>query len=270
MIPVVIYSNTDFLDILNIQHQQMIGVTNKYLLINNTDKLDDDFYRKYNGVYFYNEQETYASRLLNTVNKINCEYFLWTHENDIFISGKFNLLKKLISIMKKCNIDRINLQANGGNVPVGGNECIEIDENKSAEEWIHRDHGFISTNPLLMLHNAKGTYQYNVNPALWKKETFLELLNFFKNSTYRSIEYDVVDYVQKFRIYNFNNNFSLNSGYQRCTPIYKYLHVTHHGKLLRHDESMCNEYGQSYSDLYNDYTNIIIKHNLKNSSRQFS
>lgn len=270
MIPVVIYTNTDFKDIFQIQNDYYIDYSNKYLIINNNNLFGNCVYKNYNYIYFYEEHQSYAKRLFDAIKSMPFEYFLFTHENDICISANWEVLDKFIFLMKHYNIDRINLQANGGNGNAGGNECIEIENDEHPINWKHHNLGYDSQNILLTLHNTKGTYQYNVNPAIWKRDSFLKLLKDNLSSTYRTIEYDVENYIQQFKIYNFNQKYSLNSGYQRCTSLYKYLHITHYGKLLRFDSTKCNEYGQSYSDLYNDYEIIVKNYNLKNSHRQFS
>ena len=85
MINYVIYSNTDYLDILKIQIDFIKDLKNKTLLINQNDLELSNLYENFNEVVFYNDSEPYASRLLN-LSKLGYDYILFIHDIDILIN----------------------------------------------------------------------------------------------------------------------------------------------------------------------------------------
>ena len=272
MLPLFVYSHSDFDDILKIQTDYVSNVLQKFLIINHTNNIENSIILKYDGVYHYDDSLPYATRLLNVLNQIDHDYLILTHENDILLSLNDVVLQKISDLMKLKNIDRVTLQCCGGNAYNGGKEFIQIDENANPEQWIEFNHGspVPSDKEYLGLHNTPHTYQYSVNPSIWNRKSLVKLLTQFKHSTYRSIENDVVDHMHEYKIYNLVSPKPLRSGYQKCLNLYKYLHITHYGLLLRYDNSKCTQYNDSYEDLYDDYKCIIEKYDLLNGKRKFS
>ncbi len=120
-------------------------------------------------------------------------------------------------------------------------------------------------------HVEKYTYVFNVNPSIWKKDSYMELLTNFQDRTYRNIEYDdVQEFCSKYRILNLYTRNVLHCGYLKCLPFYKYLHITHYQRFLRFNESFTDEFGQSYRDAAKEYSEIVETYNLKEGKRSFS
>jgi hypothetical protein len=267
----VVYSHSDFLDILEIQADHMSDIENKVLIINNFI-IDDNAQKildKFKKVYTYTDDQPYASRLLNTVSQIDSEYILFTHEIDILLQKDDVIINKFVELMYSANIARIDLQPNGGNSGL----YIEIDKDKRIEDWYHvLPEALKDDKQYLCQHTDPATYIYNVNPSIWNRYVFLELFGTFPHRTYRDIEFDDVQRfcASKYRVYNLYSKNILHCGYLRCLPFYKYMHITHFTKLLRLHESFTDEFGQSYRDSAKEYMDIVNKYKLLSGKRPFT
>lgn len=270
----VMYSHTDFLDILEIAVDYVSIIDNKVLLINHNDKNIDHLYSKFKKVLYYDDNLSYSEKLNQVLTQIDSNYILFSHEVDIVLSCDQNLLNQLVECMDQENIDRIDLQPNGGNTKL---YYIKIIKNSPVSLWpkyenIVDPHSQLNEiDYYIGVHDDPKTYIFNVNPSIWKISSFLELLRSFPNRTYRDIEYeDVQNYCKKFKIYNLYSKHVLHCGYLKCLPFYKYLHITHYHRLLRFNSSFTDEFGQSYIDASQDYINIINNYNLQSGKRIFS
>lgn len=263
----IVYSHSDFEDILKISSDYLSIVKNKTLLINKNDKNLSEIYSKFNNVIFYNDELTYSDRLNNSLKYIDAEYILFTHDIDILLNKDDIILNKLVKIMQLENIDRIDLQVNGSDTT---KTFIKISKDNDINEWERLNIDNLNDyDYYLGLHTDPRTYIYNVNPSIWKKSSFKELMLKFKTRTYRDIEYDdVQDYCTKYKICNLFSKKILECGYFKCLSFYKYLHITHHGKLLRYDGTSKTEFNQSYIDVNEEYSKIIINYNLKNNNKR--
>lgn len=266
----VIYSHTDFLDMLKIQIDQTHNIKNKILIINKNNLCNDGIYSNFKRVVFYDDSEPYGNRLLKTISEIESEFILFSHEIDILIDYKWGELGKLLKWMGHKNVDKIDLHFIDGALDKQNQTFVEISdgevndwESKSINE-LQKDRNYLT------IHDDPNTYIYNVNPTLWKTSSFCDLLTFAKNKNYREIEYDETqNYMKKFKIYTLYSNKLLDCGYFKCLDIYKYFHITHYG-LLINPQRQTTEFNQSYSDVAEDYFKIIEKYNLKNGSRKFN
>ena len=64
MLNYIVYSHTEFMDVLLVQTHYMKDIKNKILLIDKSDKVLDTLYEQYDKVLFYDDTLPYASRLL--------------------------------------------------------------------------------------------------------------------------------------------------------------------------------------------------------------
>lgn len=272
----VFYSHTDFIDILQIASDYSKNIENKILLINNKELLPQDIVDNYNNIIVYDDSLGYSDKLAIVLKEIDSKYILFTHEVDIVLKTNNNILDKLVEFMEYDGVDRIDLQPNGGN---NHGKYIKIDNNVDipVEHWLRFDgvmdpyNQLSHTDSYLGIHDDPRSYIFNVNPSIWKKETFIELLTDFKGRTYRNIEYDdVQDYCTKYKIYNLYTRFPLLCGYLQCLDFYKYLHITHYGRFLRYDGKFRDEFNQSYKDAAKEYREILEKYELMYSNRPFS
>jgi hypothetical protein len=264
----VIYSHTEFLDLLQITCDYLTSVKNKILIINKND-LNHHLYSEFKDVIFYDDTLPYTDKVSDALKKINSKYILFSHEVDIPLKRDDVILNKFIELMELKSIDRIDLQPNGGN----SGDFIQIVKHDNVENWPSVPSN--ETNPdemYLGLHTDPNSYIYNVNPSIWKKDSLIEIFDKFKGRSYRDIEYgDVQNYCLKFKIYNlYSINNTLRCGYMNSLPLYKYLHITHYRRLLRFDGTWRCEFGWTYVDAADEYTEIVNKYNLKNCGRPFS
>jgi len=270
----VFYSHTDFLDMLQIASDYSKKIKNKILLINENNILSEDIKNNFNEIIFYDDTLPYSTKLGKVLSNIKSKYILFTHEVDIILDIDKDIIDKLVEYMDYKNLDRIDLQPNAGN---DKGEYVKISKNEKVTDWIDYENIFDPYNQLshedwyIGVHNNPRSYIFNVNPSIWKVESFLEILTKFDGRTYRNIEYDdVQDFCTKFKIYNLYARHVLQCGYLKCLPFYKYLHITHYQRLLRFDGSFRDEFNQSYSDASKEYVDIVNNYNLKTGKRPFS
>jgi hypothetical protein len=249
MMNYVIYGHTDYLDILNIQTDYLQNQSNVTLFLNYNTLDLDNLYLKYDKVIFYDDTKPYASRLSMAIDQLDCKYFLFMHDIDILLNADNSILESFLPLMDEKSIDRIDLKHTGD---IDGMEILDFGLKGSCMVK--------QTNP--------GNYIYNVNPSIWKKESFIEILNTFPDKTYRNIEdRDVQNFSSKFNVYKLHSEYYKLCGYFNCLDFFIFLHISHSGKLLPLTEDFQTVYGQSYEDASFEYTNIVNKYNLRLSKK---
>lgn len=270
----IFYSHTDFLDMLQIASDYSRKIKNKILLINENNILPEDIKNNFIEIIFYDDTLPYSTKLSKVLDKIKSKYILFTHEVDIILDIDMDLMSRLVDYMEYDNLDRIDLQPNGGN---NEGRYVKIKKDNDPKEWEIFENIFDPYNQLsnqdwfLGRHNNPRTYIFNVNPSIWKVDSLREILTTFNGRTYRNIEYDdVQDFCTKYKIYNLYARHVLHCGYLKCLPFYKYLHITHYQRLLRFDGRFRDEFNQSYADASKEYTEIVNNYNLKSGKRPFS
>ena len=98
MIPYIVYSHTDFLDILRAQTYYLKSYDNTILLINKSDMELSDLYSNYKQVVFYDDTLPYAGRVL-TLSELNLDYALFIHDIDIVINRDHSIIEQLLEKM---------------------------------------------------------------------------------------------------------------------------------------------------------------------------
>lgn len=241
----IIYSHTDYLDILKIQTHYLKEIDIKKLLINKTNNLPEELSKHYQEILFYDDNLPYASRILSLKDKIlDVDYILLTHDIDIVLFKDDSLLNKLVNLARDNDIDRIDLQYYNDS-----DRIFNI-------EWNDITFG---------LCEQKNPYHfiYNVNPSIWKLSTLVDIMSNFSNENYRTIEnLPTQIYSQKFKIYKLFSEDYVECGYFRCLPFYQFLHITHKGGLLPLRDNGLGE------KLNNEYLKICTDFKF-NTNRQF-
>jgi hypothetical protein len=211
MLTFVVYSHTDFLDILKVQTHYLQSHANKTLLINNTDIDISEISSYYERIIFYDDTLPYASRLCE-LNILQDEYIVLTHDIDVIVNCDIIELDKLCSVMRDNNLDRIDLKYYD----------LELeDEIKVESAYTYQ------------LVPSTGRYRYNVNASIWKVSSLLETMKRFSQHSYRQIEgNDVQEFCKKYEIFTLTAPSYINSGHFGCIPFFQYIHITHGGKLL--------------------------------------
>lgn len=271
MINYVIYGHTDYLDVLNIQTDYAHGIGHLTLFINENNLDLEELYKKYNEIIFYDDKETYASRVLSCLKKIDYDYILFIHDIDIILNCDNRLVEKLFEFLKINNFDRVDLKYSDKINP--STNLIKINGLDDVTEWVTVSCNEIDkkTNiPYLIEQDDITNYIYNVNPSIWKRESFIDILSNFKHKNYRTIEeIDVQVYSKKFKIFKMFSNKKLDCGYFQCLESFVFLHISHNGKLLPLNMNFITVYGQSYSDISDEYIKIVEKYNLINSNKWY-
>ena len=271
MINYVIYGHTDYLDILKIQTDYAQNRGHLTLFINENNLDINELYEKYDEVVYYNDKETYAVRVLSCLEKINYDYILFIHDIDIILDSDVNIIKKLFEFLIVNNFDRVDLKYSDKINP--STNLIKINNLRDVSQWEQ-----VSVNEIekktnthyLIEQDDVNNYIYNVNPSIWKRESFIELLSNFKHKNYRTIEeIDVQMYSKKFKIFKMFSNKKLDCGYFQCLDSFVFLHISHNGKLLPLNMDFVTVYGQSYNDISSQYIKIVEKYNLINSNKWY-
>ena len=214
----VVYSHTDFIDILSLQDGGDV------LLINYND-LDLDIYSRYNQIILYDDSLPYASRLLNLLN-IESKYILLLHDIDIIIHKNNSVIDKITNLMEVNNIDRVDLQfdCNPPNTVNWDLPCLDLDGNTKYRNEDYDD---------LISPNEYGT-KYNVNPSLWNLKSLISVMSQFKYLSYRNIEVnrDLQSFVNLMNVYQLYSKNIVRCGYFTCLNFFQFLHITHGGLLI--------------------------------------
>lgn len=241
----IIYSHTDYLDILSIQTEYLKNYKNKTLLINRSNLELKQLYEKYEDVIFYEDTLPYASRLLS-LSSLKDQYILFIHDIDIVIQKENSIINYLRDYMFNNNIDRIDLQCRY-NWDRHNKEIKSIDI-----EGINFE---------LRRQTNVNNYIYNVNPSIWKLSTLLNIMSRFKDDTYRSIENgNVMSYCKQFFIYKLYSNNLVNCGWFMCLPFFQFIHITHGGKLLPKHDNNLNHHLTSH---YEKISDLLSKDNKR-------
>jgi hypothetical protein len=248
----IVYSNTDYLDILQIQSEYFNSAFKNTILFLNDNSLDlKNLYDKYKKVIHYDNNLTYASRLLNCILNLNSDYILLTHDIDILLSVNNSIIDQLFNFARLNSWDRIDLK------------YTQV-ENPSLFPSVGKENDLY----YLIDQTEPSEYLYNVNPSIWKRTSLIEILTEFSDKTYRTVEgIDVQYFCKKYKIYKIFNHRKINCGYFECVDAYTYLHITHGGKLLTLTDEFKTEYGQSYQDVSSHYLQIVDRFNLKKSAK---
>jgi hypothetical protein len=243
----VVYSHTDYLDILSVQTESL-EYTDKILLINKSDKNLDHLYCKYNQVIFYDDSLPYASRLLS-LRCLKNEYILFIHDIDIVVKKDDSYINHVKNYMVEHLIDRIDLQCRRS-WDLYNRERLSIE--------------FDNLNVELRAQKNINNYIYNVNPSIWKLNVLLDIMENFKNETYRTIENEsVMKYCLKYNIYKLYSDNPIKCGWFSCLSFFQFIHITHKGKLLPRSNNQLD------TNLIPEYNKIIELLTLNNTNKKF-
>jgi hypothetical protein len=265
MINFTVYSHTDYLDILKIQTDHICNGGNHTLFINKPTHNIDHIIKHYDRVIFYNDVDTYASRLLNCLLQIDDDYILLTHDIDIVIDMQEDCICKLHRFAQLYNWDRIDLKYD----TIDKNSILADVSPNSSISWCNASTDKIYKDRLYLVKQTDpNNYIYNVNPSIWKRETLIQILSTYRDKTYRSIEgIDVQYFCKQYNIYKLFSSNVKACGYFQCVSEYMFLHITHGGKLIIPNDKLTTEYGQSYKDVSDRYDYIVKKYNIVKSDK---
>jgi len=204
MVTLVCYSHTDYTDILRIQTAFLTMLPCRSILcINRPPNIPTNFDR----VVFYDESLAYSKRVLQCLRQIDSEYIVFFHDMDIITQCSIPQLARCIELMKEKEIDRVDLQFSAL-IPESAIPFENVMLTKST------------------------SFIYNVNPSIWKRSIFLNILERFDKS-YRDIEnQETQTYCEQFSFYKLWSPKKIHAGYFHVTDLFVFLHITHGGRML--------------------------------------
>jgi len=265
MLNFTVYSHTDYLDILEIQTDHICNGGKHTLFINESTRDINYITKHYDRVILYSDNDTYASRLLSCLLKIDDNYILLTHDIDIVVHMHEDCILKISKLAQQHNWDRIDLKY----VPINKNSILADVSSDNSITWCNAATDKLYNGRLYLVKQIDpDNYIYNVNPSIWKRETLIQILSTFKDKTYRSIEgIDVQHFCKQYNVYKLFSGNVKECGYFQCVSEYVYLHITHGGKLIIPNDKLTTEYGQSYKDVSDKYDYIVKKYNIAKSDK---
>lgn len=255
----VVYTHTDYLDITKI-HSDHLFFQNSILLINkNTFELDE-IYSKFSEVIFYDDNQSYAKKLIQCVSKINEEYFILMHDMDILIDINKDKINEITNYVINNGIDRLYLL----HYPYLLDKSDDIINIDTFEKVNDNNLGSVIYRITPEGIGDFGSHMwsgYGVNPSICKKTAMMDIWEKFPDKTYRNIEdYYVGTYaVNNYKFYIFSSNLPINTGHFSVLEYFKYIHITHYGKLLIPNEQMDSDTKKYYID------NILYKYKFNRS-----
>ncbi|HBY70364.1 MAG TPA: hypothetical protein DEG69_22945 [Flavobacteriaceae bacterium] len=270
----VVFSHTEFSDILKVQTDYLKDIEDKFLFINKASNHQscgspflNDLYSNYKDVIYYDDSLPYAGRIINCLTQLQqkheIEFCLFLHDIDIVFDKDDEILNNCLEIMKKFDVHRIDLQYN----PKHENKDEQLINVKTLES----ENDFISGS-FYTRKDSTGNYAYNVNPSIWKIDYFLNLLKIDSNLGYRQIESDsrLQEYAKKVvNAHKITSNIehAVHCGYFTCLPFFVFFHITHGGKLapIDRDEEYFHRYrqfGENHFNVKQEYYKILKKYNL--------
>jgi hypothetical protein len=245
---IICYSHTDYLDILNVQNSYLQKYPEeKILLINeNIIKNTPEYINAtscFQQILYYNDSLNYSKRIFTSLNKINMKtkHIIFFHDMDILYQKKQENIIKIIEIMNNNNIHRVDFQ-NWYNETVF-DDIIPAYDNVTIRKTL------------------SDGYYYNVNPAIWCSECFLDLMNNI-DKNYREIELEETQIYCKSK-YNFyrlfdETNIKFTILY-RCTDTFIPFHISNWNSLVN-PYSKLNYKGIDYNfgeEYINEYVKIL-------------
>ena len=227
----------------------------------------DDVYQSYERIIFYKNEQTYPKRVSHCLSQIDDDYIMFIHDIDILLSFDENLLNFFYDLLYYHNLDRIDLKHSES---LNNGPIYELDR-LNYKTLYEKPISKIKNGDLYLIKQQNiHDYIYNVNPSIWKKSVFEDILNKFDYKNYRTIEeIDVQSYTSKYNIFKIGCSEKLLCGYFNCIEDFKFLHISHSGKFLPLNDSFTTVYNQPYSDVSKDYVNIVKKYNLIKSDKWF-
>jgi len=262
----VIYSHSEYIDILNISNKFLKLYKNKILLIDTNFK-NDKYLDYFKDIIYYDSREPYSSRLLK-LNVIKDDIILFMHETDVLIKYDIDILNNLIKYIIDNNIDKIELQ-----------HCAWPPDKTPLKQTYNMNNKEIYFNELCNLYKIDNPnfFVYNVNPTLWRKESFLNIMSKFNNYNYRQIESKPVQIytASNFNCFSLKCNKYVKCAYFTCPLFFQFIHLTHYGKFAQlknkfYDNKNFKHLNNTYlldNEVYELYIKEIYEPYIKNSTR---
>jgi hypothetical protein len=265
MIPLYVYSHSDFFDILKIQIESILSLNigcDIYLFINKPFMLNGGGRLRYRKTkrratrkrmkggnndrfktILYDDTKPYFQRLSSCIRQLNSPYFILMHENDILIKCDMDSINKIVDVMNTKKIDSVKL----------------LDQRGKSE--IH-----IKDTLYLLKIKDDDRYRFCVNPRLWRRESALNLYESFPEKTYNGSEdMDVQNFSKNQSIYALSDTSHIrqSSEDEYRSKYFLSMNLTRSGNIYQYDKN-----SETDPIIKDAYTKIKDKY-FKNTKRAF-
>ena len=260
---IIIYSHSSFLDITYISVDILKSYKNKILLIDETFDKDDEYKKYFIDILKYKNSTPYATRL-QEIKHIQNDYFIIIHDVDLLIKYDADILNQFEKYMKKKNFDKIEFQ----------HWAPPHYANKRKFEMNNPEINFNDICRLYRTSNINiikhGMALFNVQPTMWKKESFLKIMYKFPHLGYKQIEKDIqlAQCIANMNCYSLLVNNPINCGHYIGDYFFLSLHILRHGKIFNPEQM--HRFGVKLDEgVYKIYTDILNKYFIGKTKRQF-
>ena len=266
MIPLYVYSHSDFFDILKIQIESILSLNiqcdiylfiNKPFMLNGGGRLrsrktkrrvatrktmkggNNDRFK----TILYDDTKPYFQRLSSCIRQLNSPHFILIHDNDILLKCDMDFINKIVDVMNTNRIDAVRLLHEPGNSDIHIKDTLYLTK-----------------------INDNDPYRFCVNPRLWRKESALDLYESLPQKTYKESEdKNTQDFTKKQSIYALNDTSHIkqNSDNQRRSKYFLSFNLTRSGSIYQY-----NKNSETDPIIKDAYTKIKQKY-LKNTKRAF-
>ncbi|NCY25280.1 MAG: hypothetical protein EBX37_10580 [Alphaproteobacteria bacterium] len=211
----VVYSHTDYNDILKVQNdfiRKQFNNLHKILFLNRAPDLQlPDLC--FDEIKYYDDKLNYSQRLTECLKQIDAEYILFMHDIDAVVHIEPGIIDLLLQTCIDNHMDRLDLYH---------------------RNFVHpeRDHVIKVNDSFSLVENVSQDCKYNVNPCIYKTSSFLQVMSSI-DATYRNVEDLAQPGAHKdWKVYMVYSNFPVHCGWFSCDPMLIFLHLTHYGKML--------------------------------------
>ena len=250
----IVFTHSSYNDIykINQDHLLKLDISHEDIVIF-TDKQDSMYIFK---TYIYDDSKLYHNRIKECFEQIEDKteygYFIFFHDNDIFLSLDMKKIEKLKKLMIQNDLSRI--QFNLYSIPE------HMKEDNRCEECYYRhpckihSNKFVVDDDISILEN-KGYYVYSVSTSMWRLNSYLDIIYNTLDCDYYEVETPANSYfiLKGYKCYSiiskFYNNY-FNRIYSSCINI---IHLTCRGKFIIENDFSKNIYN-TYSIKRDIYT----------------
>ncbi len=225
----IIYTNTDFIDIFKIQYDHInkcISSNDVIIFSNDNNILYSDY-----TTYLYNDTLTYPQRILSCLNQIHNKdkYYIVIHDNDILLKYNEEKINNLVKIMEEDNIHRCDLHT-------------------------YESNNIIDRYGIQLRQNSE-YYLFSVGPCIWNTNIYEDVLIHNNDKSYRDIEGYATQYMidNKYSVYNAYTYYTTELHFNRIYPEYCLcIHITSVGRFIL----------DTRSPYYNYLKDIYLQYNI--------
>jgi len=216
----VYYSHSTYYPVLNVINEYLKDIPNKKVLF--IDKIAPEHNDLcFDEIIFYEDNLNYTRKLYNSLIQLNRDnkYIIYSLDIDILLKLENSKMNNITSIMEKENIDNVILY-----------EYYDIKLNNSIID--------LNDNTAIIGYNNEYFYYYNVQPSIWKLESFIKFNSDF-DIRYRDAETQYIQMycrhffkIRNLNIYNETKKVNGLFNHQVCDT-YLFIHISCFGNVVK-------------------------------------